>query len=410
MFLDYLRWICVADTSLAAHGLRFRPAFTTREAVLDHGARWSLRDACSCPPPLWEAPMAPTGTRRRPFAPGGKTTPTPAHASAGGVKKAASRSPSALRPEALEAPAPRGPKARGVRGPPKGASVAAGDPRRRCPTADRRAALDKWPRSRRSVAESRRAPDAAQPARVSLPPPPRGETVEDEIPRPRARLDQLLAAAPRRARAADARTGWPTGCARRGPTTPHAEAPPGVTTARATRREELLGREFTGASGARVATATGEVDEFGRSTRARRAVAAAVRLRLRPLVARPGRGWRTSPPAASRWWPTTRARCRTTGDAGGAAARRPRRGSSALRLAGIFIFHLPFAGTLLTRLGAVRACQEKRRAPPAPRRLRGEYFPEGVKGHLKLFPATATASSAPGRRAIKLAIRTRTPG
>jgi UDP-glucose 4-epimerase len=45
MFLDYLRWICVADTSLAARDLRFRPAFTTREAVLDHGGAQSLRDA-----------------------------------------------------------------------------------------------------------------------------------------------------------------------------------------------------------------------------------------------------------------------------------------------------------------------------------------------------------------------------
>jgi UDP-glucose 4-epimerase len=45
MFLDYLRWTCVADTSLAARDLRFRPAFTTREAVLDHAGTQSLRDA-----------------------------------------------------------------------------------------------------------------------------------------------------------------------------------------------------------------------------------------------------------------------------------------------------------------------------------------------------------------------------
>ncbi len=45
MFLDYLRWVCVADTELAARELRWRPAFTTREAVLDHAGAQSLRDA-----------------------------------------------------------------------------------------------------------------------------------------------------------------------------------------------------------------------------------------------------------------------------------------------------------------------------------------------------------------------------
>lgn len=45
MFLDYLRWVCVADTELAQRELKWRPAFTTREAVLDHGGAQSLRDA-----------------------------------------------------------------------------------------------------------------------------------------------------------------------------------------------------------------------------------------------------------------------------------------------------------------------------------------------------------------------------
>ncbi len=45
MFLDYLRWICVADTERASRELRFRPSFTTREAVLDHAGAQSLRDA-----------------------------------------------------------------------------------------------------------------------------------------------------------------------------------------------------------------------------------------------------------------------------------------------------------------------------------------------------------------------------
>ena len=45
MFLDYLRWICVADTERAARELRFTAGFTTREAVLDHAGAQSLRDA-----------------------------------------------------------------------------------------------------------------------------------------------------------------------------------------------------------------------------------------------------------------------------------------------------------------------------------------------------------------------------
>jgi UDP-glucose 4-epimerase len=44
-FLDYLRWICVADTERAARELRFVPTFSTREAVLDHAGAQSLRDA-----------------------------------------------------------------------------------------------------------------------------------------------------------------------------------------------------------------------------------------------------------------------------------------------------------------------------------------------------------------------------
>lgn len=44
-FLDYLRWICVADGERAYQKLRFRPAFTTREAVLDYAGAQRLRDA-----------------------------------------------------------------------------------------------------------------------------------------------------------------------------------------------------------------------------------------------------------------------------------------------------------------------------------------------------------------------------
>ncbi|MEZ4409881.1 MAG: NAD-dependent epimerase/dehydratase family protein [Polyangiales bacterium] len=43
-FVDYLRWVCVADGAKAARELGFRPAFTTREAVLDYAGAQSLRD------------------------------------------------------------------------------------------------------------------------------------------------------------------------------------------------------------------------------------------------------------------------------------------------------------------------------------------------------------------------------
>lgn len=44
-FVDYLRWVCVADGERAQQELNFRPSFTTREAVLDYAAAQNLRDA-----------------------------------------------------------------------------------------------------------------------------------------------------------------------------------------------------------------------------------------------------------------------------------------------------------------------------------------------------------------------------
>jgi UDP-glucose 4-epimerase len=44
-WVDYLRWICVADGERARKQLEFRPAFTTREAVLDYAGAQRLRDA-----------------------------------------------------------------------------------------------------------------------------------------------------------------------------------------------------------------------------------------------------------------------------------------------------------------------------------------------------------------------------
>ena len=44
-FLDFLRYLCVADGARARDELGFRPAFTSREAVLDFGGTLRLRDA-----------------------------------------------------------------------------------------------------------------------------------------------------------------------------------------------------------------------------------------------------------------------------------------------------------------------------------------------------------------------------
>ncbi|MFO0652216.1 MAG: 1-acyl-sn-glycerol-3-phosphate acyltransferase [Polyangiales bacterium] len=77
-------------------------------------------------------------------------------------------------------------------------------------------------------------------------------------------------------------------------------------------------------------------------------------------------------------------------------------------LAEDFVSHLPFMGAWLTRLGAVRACQEN-----AERLLRNEscvaMFPEGVKGIAKLYRDRYKLQRFGRGGHIKLAIRTRTP-
>ncbi len=77
-------------------------------------------------------------------------------------------------------------------------------------------------------------------------------------------------------------------------------------------------------------------------------------------------------------------------------------------LAEDFIFHLPFAGAFLTRLGAVRACQEN-----AERLLRHDacvaMFPEGVKGIAKLYRDRYRLQRFGRGGHIKLCLRTRTP-
>lgn len=77
-------------------------------------------------------------------------------------------------------------------------------------------------------------------------------------------------------------------------------------------------------------------------------------------------------------------------------------------LAEDFIFHFPFLGSLTTRLGAVRACQEN-----AERLLRQEalvaVFPEGMKGTGKLFRERYRLQRFGRGGFVKLALRTRTP-
>jgi len=77
-------------------------------------------------------------------------------------------------------------------------------------------------------------------------------------------------------------------------------------------------------------------------------------------------------------------------------------------LAEDFVFHFPFAGAYLNRLGAVRACQEN-----AERLLRKDaclaLFPEGMKGIAKPYRERYQLQRFGRGGHIKLAIRTKTP-
>jgi 1-acyl-sn-glycerol-3-phosphate acyltransferase len=91
------------------------------------------------------------------------------------------------------------------------------------------------------------------------------------------------------------------------------------------------------------------------------------------------------------------------------ALRREHPAQRTLRwLAEDFIFHFPFAGAYLNRLGAVRACQEN-----AERLLLKDaclaLFPEGVKGIAKPFRERYQLQRFGRGGHIKLAIRTGTP-
>lgn len=91
------------------------------------------------------------------------------------------------------------------------------------------------------------------------------------------------------------------------------------------------------------------------------------------------------------------------------ALRREHPAQRQLRwLAEDFVFHMPFAGAFVNRIGAVRACQEN-----AERLIRQGHvvalFPEGVKGIGKLYRDRYKLQRFGRGGHIKLAIRTRAP-
>jgi 1-acyl-sn-glycerol-3-phosphate acyltransferase len=77
-------------------------------------------------------------------------------------------------------------------------------------------------------------------------------------------------------------------------------------------------------------------------------------------------------------------------------------------LAEDFVYHLPFLGAFMNRIGAVRACQEN-----AERLLEGErcvlVFPEGIKGIGKLFRDRYQLQRFGRGGFVKLALRTGAP-
>ncbi|HTN87107.1 MAG TPA: lysophospholipid acyltransferase family protein [Sorangium sp.] len=92
-----------------------------------------------------------------------------------------------------------------------------------------------------------------------------------------------------------------------------------------------------------------------------------------------------------------------------AAVRREHPAQRELRwLADDFVYYLPFAGTLMNRLGAVRACQENAERLLAAERLIA-VFPEGAKGSGKLYKDRYQLQRFGRGGFIRLCLRTRTP-
>jgi 1-acyl-sn-glycerol-3-phosphate acyltransferase len=97
-----------------------------------------------------------------------------------------------------------------------------------------------------------------------------------------------------------------------------------------------------------------------------------------------------------------------TEDRGGTTAP-PAPAARELRwLAEDFVYHLPFVGTAMNRLGAVRACQENAERLLAQGNLVA-VFPEGAKGIGKLFRERYQLQRFGRGGFIRLCLRTRTP-
>jgi 1-acyl-sn-glycerol-3-phosphate acyltransferase len=77
-------------------------------------------------------------------------------------------------------------------------------------------------------------------------------------------------------------------------------------------------------------------------------------------------------------------------------------------LAEDFVYYLPFVGTAMNRLGAVRACQENAERLLAAGNLVA-VFPEGAKGIGKLFKERYQLQRFGRGGFIRLALRTQTP-
>ncbi|AKT41064.1 lysophospholipid acyltransferase family protein [Chondromyces crocatus] len=91
------------------------------------------------------------------------------------------------------------------------------------------------------------------------------------------------------------------------------------------------------------------------------------------------------------------------------AVRREHPSQRELRwLAEDFVYYLPFAGTIMNRLGAVRACQENAERLLSAGKLVA-VFPEGVKGIGKLYRDRYKLQRFGRGGFIRLCLRTRTP-
>jgi 1-acyl-sn-glycerol-3-phosphate acyltransferase len=348
-----------------------------------------------------------------PFEKGSDVPPKPTNPPPGGAKKAAAKPRRSVPPKApLPSDAPKTP--RRSKAPPKSSAAATPTipptpplPDIAQPAFDDAPAGDDASQPPVPVVEADAAPDAREPI-PSLPPPPATHNVEDEIRDLEARLDQLLAAA----RDEQAKPILDRMADRLRAAAAPESAPERDEGAAAEATRDLFASDFYRRQWGRVAMRdrSEEVDEFG--------YAPEHDARWRPVFDF----------LYERWWrvevtgienvPATGRVALVANHSGAvpydgimlaAALRREHPSARQLRwLAEDFIFHLPFAGSFLTRVGAVRACQEN-----AERLLRRDacvaMFPEGVKGISKLFRDRYRLQRFGRGGHIKLAIRTRTP-